>query len=104
MTMLNISDTIAVNITFKELKSHGKTHSLRKALMLSMKDNISLIRALSVEEDFLHSPDSFDIMLFAEFGSRDELMQYIAHPYHAQYIQTESAKYVSDIRIMDFEF
>ncbi len=78
--------------------------STMKNLMLSMKDNISLIKALSVEEDFLHSPDSFDIMLFAEFDSKDELMQYIAHPYHAQYIQTESAKYVSDIRIMDFEF
>lgn len=78
--------------------------SAMKTLMLSMKDNISLIRKISFEVDILHSPDSFDMMLFTEFDSKEDLMTYAAHPYHAQYVASESSKYVTEVRIMDFEF
>ena len=75
-----------------------------KQLMLSVKDNISVVKNVSVEKDILHTPMSFDMMLFVEFDSRDELMQFIAHPYHAEYIQNESAKYVNNLHVFDFEY
>lgn len=84
-------------------KPDAENLSSMKKLMLSVKDNIPVVKNVSVEEDFMRNPISFDMMMFVELDSNEALMQYLEHPYHAEYIQTESAKYVKELRIFDFE-
>lgn len=73
-------------------------------LMLSMKENIPFIKEHEVHADFFHAPVSFDIVAISTFENKEDFMGYISHPYHADFVQTESNKYVSEIRIVDFEF
>ena len=73
-------------------------------LMLSMKDHIPFIKEHEVHADFVHTPVSFDIIAISTFETREDLNGYIAHPYHADFIQRESEKYVSEIRLVDYEY
>ena len=75
-----------------------------RTVMLSMKENIPLIREISVHEDILHVPDSFDIVLEATFDNKADLLEYVQHPYHMVNVAGELSKYCKDTRIIDYEF
>lgn len=90
-------------VCFKLKERTQENIDFMKNLIMSMKDNIDLIRSLRVEEDFLHAPDSFDLMLFAEFDSREDLMAYVQHPYHMDYVGKTSMPYVSAVHPFDYE-
>lgn len=72
-------------------------------LMLSMKDHIPSIKEHEVYADFMHTPLSFDIIAISTFETMDDLQAYLKHPYHCEYVVSESDKYVADLRLTDYE-
>ena len=74
-----------------------------KGIIMSMLGEIDVVRSLRVEEDFLRAPESFDLMLFAEFDNRDDLMTYAMHPYHLEFVGAKCAPYVTAVHPFDYE-
>ena len=91
-------------VSFKLKERTPENIEIMKKLILSMKDNIDLIRDIRVEEDLLHTPDSFDLMLFADFDSKADLEAYVKHPYHWEYVGGMSKAYVSEVHPFDYEY
>ena len=50
--------------------------------LLSLKPIIREIRSIEVGENFLESPAAYDVVLYTEFDSRDDLQTYQVHPDH----------------------
>ena len=74
-----------------------------KSLIMTMQDKIDVVRNMRVEEDFLRAPESFDLMLFAEFDNREDLMTYARHPYHLEFVGAKCAPYVTEVHPFDYE-
>ena len=50
--------------------------------LLALKPIIKQIRTIEVGENFLDSPAAFDVALYTEFASREDLNAYQVHPDH----------------------
>lgn len=57
-----------------------------KELLLTMKDNISVVKDVQVGLDFLHSERSFDILLEVTLDSKENLDTYQFSDYHVNVI------------------
>jgi hypothetical protein len=57
---------------------------------------------LEVGMDFLHSPESADLVLYSEFESKDALTYYANHPLHKA-IMPFIAEARSERRVVDYE-
>lgn len=75
--------------------------TLLSNIMLSVKDHIEFIKDAKIQRDFMQTPVSFDLMLIIEMESQDNLIQFISHPYHTDYMQKESKLYVKELRLID---
>ena len=73
-------------------------------LMLSMKEHIPFIKEHEVHADFFHAPVSYDIVAISTFETMDDFKAYISHPYHTGVVMKESDKYVSELKITDYEY
>ncbi len=58
-----------------------------KEILMSMKDNVSLLRGISVGIDFLHSERSYDIILEVLLDSKEDLDKYQNDPYHVNVVK-----------------
>lgn len=58
-----------------------------KEILLSMKDNVELLRGIEVGVDFLHSERSYDIILEVLLDSKEALDAYQEHPYHVDVVK-----------------
>lgn len=80
--------------------------SCRKAqeVLLSMKDNVDILRDIQVGVDFLHSERSCDVILEVVVEDRAALEAYQNHPYHVGVVK----KYMHAVRessvSADYEF
>lgn len=57
-----------------------------KELLLTMKENISVVKDVQVGLDFLHSERSFDILLEVTLNSKEDLDIYQFSDYHVNVI------------------
>lgn len=57
---------------------------------------------LEVGMDFLHSPESADLVLYSEFESKDALTYYANHPLHKA-VMPFIAEARSERRVVDYE-
>jgi hypothetical protein len=57
---------------------------------------------LEVGLDFLHSPESVDLVLYSEFESKDALNYYANHPLHKA-VMPFIAEARSERRVVDYE-
>lgn len=58
---------------------------------------------LEVGMDFLHSPESVDLVLYSEFESKEALDFYANHPLHKA-VMPFIAEARSERRVVDYEF
>ena len=58
-----------------------------KNILLSMRENVSLVKDIQVGVDFLHSPRSYDIILEVVLENRDALDLYQNDKYHVEVVK-----------------
>ena len=95
IVMLRIQD-------FAEGKTKHENAVYMKEILESLKEKIPQIIKLEVGINFKHHQGAFDIVLFVEFNSKEDLDAYIANPEHkkvAEYI----IKVRSDRAVIDYE-
>ena len=74
-------------VCFK-LKDNSEEQCKRAAdILLSMKDNVSLLRGIEVGIDFLHSPRSYDIILQVLLDDEKALDDYQNDEYHCSVVK-----------------
>lgn len=73
-----------------------------KEKLESLKGKIEGLIHIEVGIDFLHSPESADIVLYSEFESREALDFYQQHPLHKA-IMPFIAEARSERRVVDYE-
>lgn len=76
------------HVLFVKLKDNSPESCQKlKDLFLTMKQEISFIRELTVGIDFLHSERSYDVVLELVVDSPEALQAYQVHPYHADVVK-----------------
>lgn len=88
-------------VLIKLRENNEESYSALEALMLSMQESIPVIKNEVVSRNIVQTPVSFDMMLTIELDSPEALQAFISHPYHAEFIQKESEKYICELRLMD---
>ena len=74
-------------VCFK-LKDNSEEQCKKAAdILLSMKDNVSLLRGIEVGIDFLHSPRSYDIILQVLLDDEKALDDYQNDEYHCSVVK-----------------
>jgi len=75
-----------------------------KEVLMSMKDNVSLIKDINVGIDFLHSSRSYDLILEVILETKEDLEKYQNDRYHVEVVK----KYMHAVRetsvAVDYEF
>lgn len=81
-------------VCFK-LRDNSEAECLKaKEILLSMKDNVPLLRGIEVGTDFLHSERSYDVILQVMLDSVKDLEAYQSDPYHCSVVK----KYMHSVR------
>lgn len=75
-----------------------------KALFLSMKEHVDVIRELTVGIDYLHSQRSYDVVLELIVDNREALEAYQKDPYHVQQVKPYIHKVRSGSATVDYEY
>lgn len=74
-------------VCFK-LKDNSYENCLEaKKVLMSMKENVSLLRGISVGIDFLHSERSYDLILEVLLDSKEDLELYQKDEYHCNVVK-----------------
>ncbi len=58
-----------------------------KTTLEALKGKIPVVRSLEIGLNFDNTPDAFDISLYAEFNSKEDLKVYQEHPEHLAVVQ-----------------
>lgn len=90
-------------VCFK-LKDNSEENCLKtKNILMSMKDNVSLLKDIQVEIDFLHSERSYDIILEVLLENKEALDLYQQDPYHVSVVKTHMHSVTSSSISIDYE-
>ena len=74
-------------VCFKLLDNSEEAVSKAASVLLSMKDNVPLVRDIEVGCDFLHSPRSYDVILQVWLDSASDLAAYQEDEYHCSVVK-----------------
>ncbi len=92
------------HIVFFKLKNRdAKAAEELREKLLSLKNEIDLIRDIEVGINFKESERAYDLALITTFDDEAALQRYATHPYHLEvidYIKTV----VSDSKVVDFKY
>lgn len=93
------------HVLFVKLKDNSSESCERvRALFMSMKEHIAVIRELHVGIDYLHSERSYDVVLELLVDDRKALADYQQDPYHVHDVKP----YIHDVRsgsaTVDYEY
>lgn len=58
-----------------------------KSALEALKGKIPVVRSLEIGLNFDSTPDAFDLSLYAEFNSKDDLKIYQEHPEHLAVVE-----------------
>ncbi len=75
-------------VCFKLKDNSPEVCEKAKEILLSMKDNVPLVRDIAVGIDFLHSERSYDIILEVILDSAQALEEYQNDSYHCSVVKT----------------
>lgn len=81
----------------------GEDVNTAKDVLLSMKENVPMIKDIQVGVDILHSERSFDLYLSVVVEDMKALNDYQNHPYHVNVVKTHMHKVRSSSVAVDFE-
>lgn len=90
-------------VCFKLKDNSTEKKEEAKARLLSMKDNVSLLRDIEVGADFLGSPRSYDIILQVTLDSKEALDLYQNDEYHCSYVKTYMHEVMESSVAVDYE-
>ncbi|WP_291582868.1 Dabb family protein [Clostridium sp. UBA6640] len=92
------------HIVFFKLKE-TTYENLQKAknILLSMEENIPMLKYLEVGLDELHTERSYDIVLITRFDSLDDMNAYQIHPYHVAQVLTPLKDMIESSKAVDYE-
>lgn len=74
-------------VCFKLRDNSPENCEKAREILLSMRENVPLVRDISVGVDFLHSPRSYDVILQVTLDSREVLDDYQNDPYHVDVVK-----------------
>lgn len=74
-------------VCFKIKEEYKNRIQEAKETLLSMKDNVPLLKSIKVGVDFLHSNRSYDLILEVELENIDDLEKYQNDPYHCNVVK-----------------
>lgn len=90
-------------VCFK-LKDSTEENCLKaKEVLMGMKENVPMVRDISVGIDFLHSARSYDIILQVKLDSREILDAYQNDTYHVDVVKKYMHQVVSNSIAVDFD-
>ncbi|MCC8015980.1 MAG: Dabb family protein [Clostridiales bacterium] len=72
--------------------------------ILSMKENVDIIKNLEVGIDFLGSERSYDLIIQVTLADRDALDLYQRNQYHCDYVKSYMHRVMSSSVSVDYEF
>ena len=75
-----------------------------KRVLLSMKDNVPMLKNIEVGVDFLHSSRSFDLVLITDFSTRKDSFDYQEDEYHKTVVKTYMHAHVEKSVAIDYEY
>lgn len=75
-----------------------------KEILLSMKDNVPMLRNIEVGVDVLHSQRSYDIILQVTLDSFDDLDKYQNDAYHCNVVKTHMHAVAETSVALDYNF
>ncbi len=74
-----------------------------REILLSMKENVPLVRDISVGVDFLHSARSYDIILQVTLDGREDLEPYQNDPYHVNVVKKHMHQVAASSIAVDYD-
>lgn len=81
----------------------GEDVNKAKEILLSMKDNVPMLRDIQVGVDILHSERSYDLYLSVVVDDMKALEEYQNHPYHVDVVKMHMHKVRKSSVAVDFE-
>ena len=81
----------------------GEDVKKAKEILLSMKDNVPMLKEIQVGVDILHSERSYDLYLSVVVEDMKALEEYQNHPYHVDVVKTHMHKVRTSSVAVDFE-
>ena len=81
----------------------GEDVNKAKEVLLSMKDNVPMLKEIQVGVDILHSERSYDLYLSVVVEDMKALEEYQNHPYHVEVVKTHMHKVRTSSVAVDFE-
>lgn len=73
-------------------------------VLLSMKNNVPMLKSIEVGTDFFCSDRSFDVALIATFESREDYNKYLEDDYHNNVVMKHTHSVACKTVIVDFDF
>ena len=74
-------------VSFKLKDKSEENLKYTRDILLSMRENVPLVKDIQVGLDFLHSQRSYDVILEVILESRDVLDDYQNDPYHVNVVK-----------------
>lgn len=90
-------------VFFKLNDPSAENMEATRAKLLSMADQIPLLRHLEAGVDVIRSERSYDVALITRFDSLADLQAYQIHPYHAGEVIPFMKSVCSSIVAVDYE-
>ena len=75
-----------------------------KRVLLSMKDNVPMLKNIEVGVDFLHSSRSFDLVLITDFSTRKDSFDYQEDEYHKTVVKAYMHAHSEKSVAIDYEY
>ena len=75
---------------------------IAKEKLLSMKENIEVLKDIEVGIDFSRSERSYDLALVTVFENKEDLEKYRVHPYHQEIVKWLKAN-DTQTKVVDYE-
>ena len=91
-------------VCFKLKDNSEENCKTAQEVLLSMKDNVELLRDIQVGVDFLHSERSCDVVLEVVVDDRAALEAYQNHPYHVNVVKKHMHAVRESSVSADYEF
>lgn len=90
-------------VCFKLQNNSDEKLEETKNILLSMKDNVKLLKDIEVGVDFLHSARSYDVILQVTLENKEQLDEYQKDEYHCNVVKKYMHSHTISSVAVDYE-
>jgi len=92
------------HIVFFKLKDKSEAHChIVKEKLMTMKENIKILKDIEVGINFSEEERAYDIALLTDFENREDLNIYAKHPFHQTIIAYMKSIAISS-KVVDYKY